>query len=176
MGRKTNISAQSRIKQWILSVLLVVTAPLWITLFALLLLLALLKGIVLYALVWSWWIGWARRRVLFVYSDSPNWKAYIEASILPQLPRNTVVLNWSQRALWSRSDLSVRLFHGFAGDREFNPIGLVFERFRLVGEYRFWRPFRDAKHGNLVPLQVIERQFLEHANGAATNGVISLKG
>jgi hypothetical protein len=175
MDNKTNTSAQSRIKRWILSVLLIVTAPLWVTLVALLLFHALLKVVVLHTLAWTLWIGRARRRALFVYSDSPNWKAYVETRILPQLPRNTIVLNWSQRALWSRKDLSVRLFHGFAGDREFNPIGLVFERFRLVGEYRFWRPFRDAKHGNPVPLQVIERQFLQHATGTATDGVISLR-
>jgi hypothetical protein len=166
---------QPIIRRWLFLAVIALTAPLWIPLLAGLLIVALLKTAVLYVLVWTWWIGRARRRVLFVYSDSPNWKEYVEARIVPALPPKTVILNWSRRASWSRRDLSVRLFREFAGDREFNPIGLVFERFRLVGKYRFWQPFRDAKHGNPVPLQVLERQFLQHANGAATDGAISLK-
>ncbi len=155
--------------------IVVLTAPLWLTYVAGVFLLLWLGVVVLYALAWVWWIGWARRRVLFVYSDSPNWKEYVEARILPSLPANSVVLNWSRRASWSRVSLSVILFDGFAGEREFNPIGLVFERFHVVGRYRFWQPFRDAKHGHPVPLQVMEQQFLQHAAGLATDRVISLK-
>lgn len=37
------------------------------------------------------------RFILFVYSDSPNWKSYIERSILPQIQDYAIVLNWSER-------------------------------------------------------------------------------
>jgi hypothetical protein len=135
-------------------------APLWL---AITLPLILLRVLVLYTVVWSWWIGRARRRALFVYSDSPNWKEYLEADVLPKLPASAVVLNWSRRQSWSRFNFSVLLFRYFAGEREFNPIGFVFERFHLVKRYRFWQPFRDAKHGRPEALQAAVAQFLKPA-------------
>jgi hypothetical protein len=122
-----------------------------------------LKLMLLYLLVWTIWLGTAQRRVLFVYSDSPNWKTYAETRILPRLPENAVVLNWSHRARWPRLSLPVMLFRAFAGDREFNPIGLVFERWRRVEDYRFWQPLRDAKHGHTGALEFVEAAFLRHA-------------
>jgi hypothetical protein len=115
----------------------------------------------LYLVVWFWWIGPAPRRVLLVYSDSPNWKEYIEQQILPRLPQNSVVLNWSRRKQWPRLSLAVFLFRTFAGRREFNPIALVFTRFGLVERFRFWQPFRDAKHGNHQPLEMLEAALFD---------------
>jgi hypothetical protein len=143
----------------------VLTAPLWLAAVFVMVLGRLVQVSALYAFVWFWWIGWARRRVLFVYSDSPHWKEYLEANILPKLSANTVVLNWSNRAKWRKFSVPVMLFRCFAGEREFNPIGLVFERFYVVERYRFWQPFRDAKHGRLDALQYLERRFLRHAAG-----------
>jgi len=137
------------------------TAPLWLPLLAVVVIAHAIQLLVLYGLAWGWWIGWNRRRVLFVYSDSPNWKEHVEANILPQLPPNSVVLNWSHRLSWNRLSVSVILFRGFAGSKEFNPIGLVFERFSIVKQYRFWQAFRDAKHGRSEALQLIERRFLD---------------
>jgi hypothetical protein len=156
---------KSRSRRAILLAIVVLTAPLWLTVVAIVLLARLFQVVVLYALVWAWWIGSAPRRVLFVYSDSPNWKDYIESSILPRLPANTVVLNWSHRMTWPAFNLSVMLFRCFSGEREFNPIGLVFERFDVVERYRFRQPFRDAKHGRSEALQVLEARFLKHAAG-----------
>jgi len=138
----------------------VLTAPLWLAWVAVYLLARLSQVVVLYALAWTYWIGWARRRVLFVYSDSPLWKAYVETNILPRLPANAVVLNWSQRKSWQVFSLSVTLFRCFAGEREFNPIGLVFERFKVVERYRFWQALRDARQGRLETLQTLEARFL----------------
>lgn len=135
------------IPKWLLTIiaiaLLVVAAPLLLSVVAAY---AVWIG-ALYLVVWSWWIGRAPRRVLFVYSDSPNWKGHIEQRVLPRLPQNAVVLNWSRRTQWPRFSLAVLLFRAFSGDREFNPIALVFARFRFVERFRFWQPFRDAKHG-----------------------------
>jgi hypothetical protein len=132
------------VQQSVLLAIVVLTAPLWLAAVLVVVFARLTKVVVLYALVWFWWIGWARQRVLFVYSDSPHWKEHVEANILPRLPASTVVLNWSHRARWSTFSLSVVLFRCFAGEQEFNPIGLVFKRGDVVERYRFWQPFRDA--------------------------------
>jgi hypothetical protein len=149
----------------LLVVLVVMTAPLWLTLALLAVLVQAVWAVVLYGLVWSWWIGRSGRRTLFVYSDSPNWKEYVERVILPRLPENSVVLNWSDRSRWRRFEVPVLLFRTFAGRREFNPIGLVFERFGLVARYRFWQPFRDLKHGRPEALRVLEERFFAHLSG-----------
>ena len=143
----------------------VLTSPIWLAALVILAIGQVIRGVALYAFVWLWWIGWARRRVLFVYSDSPNWKEYVEANILPKLPANTVVLNWSNRAQWPRFSAPVVLFRSFAGEREFNPIGLVFERLAVVERYRFWPAFRDAKHGDTERLRLVETKFLDRVAG-----------
>jgi hypothetical protein len=149
------------IPKWLLTIvgiaLLVVAAPLLLTVVAAY---AVWIG-ALYLVVWVWWIGRATRRVLFVYSDSPNWKEYIEQQILPRLPQNAVVLNWSRRKRWPRFSLAVLLFRAFAGDQEFNPIALVFTRFGFVERFRFWQPFRDAKHGKDEPLKMLQAALFE---------------
>jgi hypothetical protein len=145
--------------------LVVGTAPVWLALLAIVVLARTVFMVALYLFVWSWWIGRQGRRTLFVYSDSPNWKEYVERVILPRLPENSVVLNWSHRSQWHRFAVPNRLFRTFAGSREFNPIGLVFERFTFVADYRFWQPFRDLKHGRPDALRVLEQRFFSHLAG-----------
>jgi hypothetical protein len=158
MSTKSN----SKLHQTLLVVLLVITAPLWLVLAAVAMLAHGVRQVALYAIVWFWWVGPATRRVLFVYSDSPNWKEYIEQVILPRLPANSVALNWSERRRWPRFGVSTWLFRAFGGAREFNPIGLVFDRFGLVARYRFWRPFREMKHGRPEALLVLTEGFFAH--------------
>ena len=143
--------------------IVILTSPLWLPLLLIVVVGMLIRVATLYAIVWLWWIGRAQRRVLFVYSDSPHWKQHVETNILPKLPRDSVILNWSERARWRGFSLPVLLFHCFAGRKEFNPIGLVFGRFAMVERYRFWRPFQDAKHGNFAALQQVEAAFLNRA-------------
>ena len=157
--------SKSRLRWALLLALLIVTAPLWLSLVVVAILARVVQLIALYAIVWFWWIGLAAQRVLFVYSDSPNWKEHIEDVVLPRLPENSVVLNWSQRSEWPRFGVSVWLFRAFAGRREFNPIGLVFRRFDLVARYRFWQPFRDMKHGRPEALQTLEKRLFADLAG-----------
>jgi hypothetical protein len=72
------------------------------------------------------------------------------------------VLNWSQRSNWNRWSLPVLCFRHFGGDREFNPMAIVFRPFRKARVFRFWRPFRDRKHGTPSALQEAEKAFFEY--------------
>jgi|GEM_PF-2809985 len=74
-------------------------------------------------------IFWLRRgkRILFVYSDSPNWKEYIEGNILPRIVDQAVVLNWSERSRWERgSSLAAFCFRAYSHGSDFNPMAVVF--------------------------------------------------
>ena len=121
--------------------------------------------------LWFWGAHAARgRRVLFVYSDSPNWMAYIEENILPRIADRAVVLNWSERRLWSKkAPWEARFFHRFAGDRDFNPIALVFCDRGRIRSVRFHRPFLDFKHGDDSALRDAEAELFKLLN-AGTRG------
>jgi hypothetical protein len=115
------------------------------------------------ALRFAFLVLWAPRgrRVLFVYSDSPLWGEYIRERMLPRLPTSAVILNWSERSTWPRTSLAVWAFRHYAGRREFNPFGLVVPPFGRARLYRFWRPFREFKHGKPEALAALETRFFE---------------
>ena len=101
------------------------------------------------------------RDLLLVYSNSPNWKRYVEETWLPRWGNRAVVLNWSERQTW-RLDRrpEVALFRAFAGDREFNPLGIVVpQKGRAARVIRFWCAFREYKHGKDGPLRVAEAEL-----------------
>jgi len=104
------------------------------------------------------WLLWCSRGVdtLVVYSESPHWQQYMTESVIPNLRGRAVVLNWSQRRNWRLLSLRGAVFKFFGGDREFNPLVVVFRPFRIPQTFRFWKPFRDRKHGNLNPLRELE--------------------
>ncbi len=120
-----------------------------------------LYALFLHVLLWLLWSP-TGKRVLFVYSNSPLWQSYIEETILPRLPRGSVVLNWSERRRWRWWSLSAAVFHFFGGSREFNPLAVVVRPFRWGRAFRFWRAFRDAKHGNRDALQRVETEFFTY--------------
>lgn len=127
-----------------------------------------------------WWDRWRRdrlrrrfqerwgtvgKRVLLVYSNSPHWQSYIEERWLPRLAPVAVVLNWSDRGRWPESHpLEAEIFRRWAGEREFNPVAIVIPPSGPVRTIRFWRAFRDYKHGKDRALKVAERE-LEAALG-----------
>jgi hypothetical protein len=119
--------------------------------------------------VWFWRAHASHGRfILFVYSESPNWQAYVEENILPRIRERAIVLNWSERRLWaSNCPWEWRFFRRFAGDREFNPLALVFCRYGRVRAVRFHQAFLDYKHGKPLALQQAEAQLFELAKDAA---------
>ena len=58
--------------------------------------------------------------------------------------------------------MAVLAFHFFGGDREFNPMAIVIRPFRIGKTFRFWKPFKDLKHGNDKALKEVEQKFVEH--------------
>jgi hypothetical protein len=52
--------------------------------------------------------------------------------------------------------------HKFGGSRDFNPLAVVVRPLRWGRAFRFWRAFRDAKHGDRGALQLVETQFFTY--------------
>jgi hypothetical protein len=117
---------------------------------------------------WFWRAHAARGRpILFVYSESPNWQAYIEENILPRIRDRAVVLNWSHRRTWdSASPWEARFFRRFAGDREFNPLALVFCGRGRIRAIRFHQAFLDFKHGKESALREAEAELFSRVETA----------
>ena len=120
-------------------------------------------------------LSWRFRRVwgsqgkvgVLVYSDSPNWKEYVEASLLPRVADRVVTINWSARSLWSdRKPLEVRVFEHWAGEHEFNPMAIIVPRRCKVCTVRFWQAFKDFKHGRPDELHRQEALLLEAIDAA----------
>jgi hypothetical protein len=116
-----------------------------------------LSTIFLHIAIWTWWCL-RGRDILFVYSDSPIWREYIDEHILPYLGERAVILNWSERKRW-RISLARLAFHHFGGYRQFNPLAVVFRPFRRTRTFRFWQPFRDFNHGHPGALRQMENEF-----------------
>lgn len=142
-------------------IILVVLLPVIVPLAIISGVLKTLYGLILHIAIWLLW-STRGRRVVYVYSNSPNWQDYIEHQILPKLPENTIVLNWSERRTWRQLSLAVRAHHFYCGDVHHNPAAVVFHPFRLGRAFRFWQPFRDYKHGKPEPLQKAEREMFQY--------------
>jgi hypothetical protein len=142
---------------------------------AVLLILALLAygvyALLLHVLLWLLWspVG---KHVLLVYSNSPTWQSYIEERIIPRLPPETVVLNWSERRQSRRWSLAYLVFRFFGGRYEFNPLAVVIHPFRWGRTFRFWQAFRDFKHGRRERLATVETQLFDAAGVRQHNGAI----
>ena len=111
------------------------------------------------------------RFVLFVYSDSPHWKAYVESNILPRIEGHAVTLNWSRRREWARTHpFEARVFRRWSGEREFNPLALVIRPGRRVKVLRFWQAFRDFRHGKGGALAAAQGALFEEVEKCRARG------
>ena len=111
--------------------------------------------------------GGQGKRLLLVYSNSPNWQPYVEENWLPRLASIAVVLNWSERHTWvERHAFEARIFRVWAGPREFNPLALIIPADGPVRVIRLWQAFRDYKHGKDRSLRAAEAE-LEAALGVS---------
>ena len=102
--------------------------------------------------------------VLFIYSDSPNWKSYIEQNILPQVKEHAIILNWSERSQWDTSSWVIQAFHHWGGRREFNPIAIVYSSLVDVRVFRFFKAFHELKRGKTGILEKVESELVQFVN------------
>jgi hypothetical protein len=96
------------------------------------------------------WVRHGRKGkvILFVYSDSSNWKDHIEEKILPRLEACSVILNWSKRREWESSmQFEARLFNQWAGSGEFAPTAILLPLLGRVKVFRLWQLSQNPKHG-----------------------------
>jgi hypothetical protein len=152
-----NSSKPNRKLKWWQAALIIPLVPVVIAVAAIALVLLVVSTVCLHITIWAWWCL-RGRDILFVYSDSPIWRDYIERYFLPYLGERAIVLNWSQRKRW-RMSLARLAFHHFGGYRQFNPLAVVFRPFRRTRTFRFWQPFRDFQHGRPEALRQMENEF-----------------
>ena len=164
MAKVTGIGAEVGRKRRVADVLGLVLVVLLLPLLVLIGLTYLTLATTLYLAVWSTWLP-RGRRVILVYSNSPAWQTYIETNIIPRLPANTVILNWSERSQWRSLALPVLVWRFFAGRRDFNPVAIVFRYFRFAKVIRFYRAFRDSMHGRPSALAAAESELFRALGG-----------
>ncbi|NNM05863.1 MAG: hypothetical protein HKO65_12305 [Gemmatimonadetes bacterium] len=115
--------------------------------------------------------GWLVRRfrrdyasrgtvAILVYSESPNWKAYFERKVIPDLGDRAEVLNWSKRRDWEKqSTLPIRVYLHHRPKTGSNPYGMVVGPKGPLAHYPFFLAFRDYKHGKPRALEKAFRDF-----------------
>ena len=100
--------------------------------------------------------------ILFVYSDSSNWKDYIETNILPRIEAHSIILNWSKRRDWgSRMQLETKLFNRWAGPGEFVPVAILFPLTGKVRTFRLWQLSENPKRGKEQVSKEAEQALFE---------------
>jgi hypothetical protein len=156
----TEGGVNSGLKWWAIP-LIVLVVVLAVPLGLVLLILSALLSVILHLAIWTLWCL-RGRTVLLVYSDSPVWGDYIRDRFLPYFEQRAIILNWSERQRWQFSLARVAFYH-FGGGREFNPLAVVFRPFHRTRTFRFWKPFRDWKHGRPEALVTMERELFEVA-------------
>jgi hypothetical protein len=151
-------STQPRARRVLQFAFIILLLPVLLPLIVLAISFWLLHRVTLYLLVWALWLP-RGKNILFVYSDSPIWKAYMTQEVLPLVEEQAVVLNWSERSKWRKGSLAVRVLRSFGGGREFNPMVILFRPLRRAQTFRFWSAFKDWKHGKTEAVEQLRNDL-----------------
>ncbi len=149
----------SLLRQLVTGLVLILVSPLLALLVLLYFPFLAAYGLVLHIAAWMCWCT-RGKHVLIVYSNSPVWQPYFESQLLPALESRAVILNWSERATWPTWTLAYMVFRFFGGDRNFNPMAIVFRPGRFRRVFRFWKPFRDFKYGKPEAVERMKDELL----------------
>jgi hypothetical protein len=102
------------------------------------------------------------RTLLFVYSDSPNWKDYVETHIVPRIETRSIILNWSKRREWGpQMHFEAKLFDQLAGPGAFVPVAILFSLMDKPRTFRLWQPSENAKQGKVNLSREVEEALLQ---------------
>jgi hypothetical protein len=115
----------------------------------------------LYPLIWCLWLP-KGKDVLFISSNSPIWEDYMRDQVFPLVASRAVTLNWSERKHWPRWSLARHFFGLYVGNREFNPLVVVFRPLRRAAFFRFYVPLKARKHGDPDPAESLRRELAEY--------------
>ena len=150
------------------AVLFILFSPIILLFFIPLVLHFIIRSIGLGFLVNIKWISQGKN-TLFVYSQSPVWKDYIEKNIIPKISSSSTIMNWSERTSFNKWSLEYKVFahwtqvhqYSFNGKTkwsgaEYNPVAIVFKPWWNPKVLRFWEAFRDYKHGKDQKLKELE--------------------
>jgi hypothetical protein len=89
--------------------------------------------------------GPAGKDLLIVFTDSPHWKPYIEREWIPRWGSRAVMLNRSLQ--WRKDSPEARLWDAVKGTKDHTPLAVVVPKRGRVRVIRFFKAFRDYKHG-----------------------------
>jgi hypothetical protein len=118
------------------------------------------RACIVYFTMWLVWMP-KGKRVLVVHSDSPIWREYVSQNLLRPLGERAVVLNWSERKGWPRFSVAVMAFHHFGTDTAYNPLVVVFRRWRRAHVFRFWEPFKQYKQGDTEEVRALTKRVFD---------------
>lgn len=135
--------------------------PLIVPFLILALIFSVLNKAFVYLWVWLWWLP-RGKDVLYISSDSPIWKEYMETEIRPLVAKRAIVLSWSARSKWPNWSLAARAFRTFGRRRDFNPMVVLFRPLRPAKIFRFLPAFHEWKHGDRTRVEELRRD-LTHA-------------
>jgi hypothetical protein len=105
-----------------------------------------------------------RKRIIFVNSDSPIWHDYLENKWVPRIKENAIILNWSERKQWNKTNWEIRAFHHWGRDREMNPLFIIFRSIFHIQVFRLYDPFTEYKHGKEKELFDMEKEIEKSIN------------
>lgn len=155
MSREPKSTGRKVAERLLLLPLFVLVSPLML----LGLILWALNRAVIYLIVWLWWLP-NGKDVLYISSDSPIWREYMETEILPLVARRAIILNCSERGTWHSWSFPVRVFRSFGRRREFNPMVVVFGSFKRAKVFRFYPALTKWKHGDSTMLDQLRADLI----------------
>jgi len=106
----------------------------------------------------------AGKDLLLVYSSSPHWQPYIETHWLPRWGDRAVVFNRSLP--WDSEQIEAVIWRRFAGRNDHTPVAIVLPDRGRPQVIRFWRAFRDFKHGKSAALRASEAELESALRGS----------
>ena len=100
--------------------------------------------------------------LLIVLTDSPHWQPYIEEHWVGRWGERAVVFNRSRP--WETNQPEARLWNAVKGVQEHTPLAVVVRDVRRPRVIRFFKAFRDFKHGKEAALRAKEEELVSALN------------